>query len=226
MCSQRFDMTKLTPRALFSFLIHALLLGSLSLAPTMASADHLEGGAESMEADPDRLVRVIVDKFKSELRKTRGKGKGHRRRIIDELIAEYVTPYTDFDHMTREIFQDHWEVIDEKGLADEALNTVSSIFHRIQINGLTAYSDQRIRIFTADVKGDQARVHMKVDAFKTFTLDMYLHLREDGHWRVYDMALIGNSFNEIMRKGFGILIERKGLEHALGDVSVRMEGEV
>lgn len=202
------------------------LVGMLS-APAMPTyADHLTGGEATAESDPDRLIREIVKTFKSQLRKTRGKGKGHRRKIIDELIAEYVTPYTDFDFMTRSIFEEHWDEINEQGLADEALNTVSSIFHRIQINGLTAYSDQRIRIFTADVEGEQARVHMKVDAFKTFTLDMYLHLREDGHWRIYDMALIGNSFNDVMRKGFGILIDRKGLATALGDVSVRMEGEV
>ncbi len=197
--------------ALFAALVCALAL--------LATPVHAEANS------PDHLIRDAVTAFKKNLRNIRGKSIEERQALARKHIDEHVTPNTDFRLMAERIFADHWDEIQARGLVEEAVGKVRSIYLRIQVNALANYSNQRIRVFTADVKGEFARVHMKVDAFKTFTIDVYLQLREDGHWKIYDMAVIGASFVDAMKRGFGLIIAEKGVDGALVDDSFRMEGE-
>lgn len=201
-------------------LFSGILVVAFAAATLIATPAHAEAGAT-----PDYLIRDAVKAFKKNLRHLRGKSIEERQALARKHIDEHVTPNTDFRLMAERIFADHWAEIEAQGLVDEAVEKVRSIYLRIQVNALANYSNQRIRVFTADVEGEFARVHMKVDAFKTFTIDVYLQLREDGHWKIYDMAVIGASFVDAMKRGFGIIIAKRGLDGALQDESFRMEGE-
>ncbi len=199
-------------KMLARFLAAAVTILMFATTPAFAVA---EDASALPKPSPDKLIRDAVKSFKKNLRNIRGKSLQERIVQARKHIDEHVTPHTDFRLMTERVFADHWEDIEREGLVDVAISRIRAEYLRIQVNAIAKFKRRRIRVFDAKIEGEYARVHVTIRAMKTVTVDVFLHLREDGHWKIYDMAIIGSSFVESMKSGYGDLIAEHGLKVAL-----------
>ncbi len=188
------------------------------------------------EPDPDALphhiVQSIIQGFTQRLRETRGKPDEVRDKMLGELVDHHFQRFLDIEHVTREIFADHWAVIDERGLALQAQATVRQAVRERYVNALKNYDRQRIRVFKARVSadaettGEDARVHLKVDAaIKTLPLDVYFHRAQDGGWLIQDVKVLGTSIVDAGRAAVERGVKLFGLERVLDKLNIDGEME-
>lgn len=201
-------------------LVLPLFLAMVIALPHSLPVAHGHEGHD--ETTPDQLIREGVKSFKRNLRNIRGKSKSERRAQAQKHIDQHVTPHTDFRLMAERVFVDHWREIEARGLVNVAVSRVRTEYLRIQVDALAKFNRQKIRVFDAKIEGNDARVHLEVRAFKTITIDVFLSLREDGHWKIYDMAIVGASFVDSLREGYSEVINKRGLDYALANSAVHM----
>lgn len=210
-------------------LLLSLLLGWQAVA-------WAEQAAPDKESDPDALphhiVKSIIEGFKLRLRETRGKPPEVREKMIGELVDHHFQRFLDIESVTREIFFDYWDVIEERGLALQAQATVRQAVRKRYINALKNYDRQRIRVFKARVKadteteGENARVHLTVDArIKTLPLDVYFNRGANGEWLIQDVKVLGTSVVEAGRAAVERGVKIVGLEKVLDELNIDGENE-
>ncbi len=174
------------------------------LAPPPASAEET--------LPPEALVKNVVDVYRYASRRLRGKPEDVRHRLLVDLVNEKIMPTIDYPHVTREIFTNHWATLEEMGRAEEAITAVEDAFRARYVQSLKAFTNLKIRIFKAQIEGNRARVHVKVDAFNTFGNDVYFHRTEDGTWKVVDVSIVGLSIVGAVRQAVDKGVEAFGYE--------------
>lgn len=187
------------------------------------------------EPDPDALphhiVKSIIQGFKQRLRETHGKPDDVREKMIGELVDHHFQRFLDIEDVTRRIFSEHWDVIEERGLALQAQATVRQAVRQRYVNALKNYDRQRIRVFKARTQRDdesereKSRVHLTVDArIKTLPLDVYFHKGKDGEWLIQDVKVLGTSIVDAGQAAVSRGVRVLGLDAVLDKLT--LDGEV
>lgn len=176
---------------------------------------------------PHHIVTNIIDTFTERLEQVHGKPADVREEMIGELVDQHFSAYLDMETISREIFGEHWTVLEEQGLTLQAMAKVRKSFRKRYIKAISKYDRQRIRVFRTKVDrsddGD-ARVHVKVDArLKTLPVDVYFHQMPNGEWRIYDLKVLGTSFVYGGQKTFQAGIRHYGLDRVLNEIEMTVE---
>ncbi len=188
------------------------------------------------EPDPDALphhiVKSIIQGFKQRLRETHGKPDEVREKMIGELVDHHFQRFLDIEDVTQQIFAEHWDVIEERGLALQAQATVRQAVRQRYVNALKNYDRQRIRVFKARTQPDpetereKARVHLTVDAsIKTLPLDVYFHQNKDGDWLIKDVRVLGTSVVDAGQAAVSRGVRVLGLDAVLDKLTLDGESE-
>ncbi len=185
-----------------------LLCLCLAVAQPVSAAD--PGVAE--DAPPEALVKNIVDTFRYASRKLRAKSEDMRQKLLVDLVNRQVMPWIDYPYMTHEIFINHQDELAARGMTEDAVKGVEDAFRARFVKALRAYTNYKIRVFKAQIEGDTARVHVKVDAYNTFGSDVYLRRNAAGHWKVIDVHIVGASIVEAVRKAVDKGVEAYGYD--------------
>lgn len=193
--------------------IHGFAMAWLACLLVLVGSATVPRAAAAEEAlPPEALVKTVVDVYRYASRRLRGKPEEVRHRMLVDLVNEKIMPTIDYPHVTREIFTNHWDHLEEMGRAEEAVQAVEDAFRARYVQSLKVFSDMKIRIFKAQIEGDRARVHVKVDAFNTYGNDVYFHRAEDGHWKVVDVNIVGLSIVDAVRRAVDKGVEAFGYE--------------
>lgn len=187
--------------------VSAILFWMLALGPLATRAEE--------PLPPEALVKTVVDTFRYASRRLRGKNEEVRHRLLVDLVNEKIMPTIDYPYVTREIFVNHWETLESQGKAEDAVRAVEDAFRARYVKALKAYTNMKIRVFKAQIEGDRARVHVKVDAFNTYGSDVYFHRDAAGHWKVIDVNVVGASIVDAVRKAVDKGVEAYGYDRVL-----------
>ncbi len=182
----------------------------LALLPGGASLPRMAAAGETLP--PEALVKTVVDVYRYASRRLHGKPEAVRHRMLVDLVNEKIMPTIDYPHVTREIFTNHWASLEEAGRAEEAVTAVEDAFRARYVQSLKAFNNLKLRVFKAQIEGDRARVHVKVDAFNTFGNDVYFHRAADGSWKVVDVHIVGLSIVDAVRQAVDKGVEAYGYE--------------
>ncbi len=178
---------------------------------------------------PHHIVTDIIDTFTARLEQVHGKPEDVREEMIGELVDQHFSAYLDMEAISREIFGEHWKILEEQGLTLQAMAKVRQSFRKRYIKAISKYNRQRIRVFRTRVdrnEGGDARVHLKVDSrLKTLPVDVYFHQMPNGEWRIYDLKVLGTSFVYAGQKTFQAGIRHYGLDKVLNQIEMVVEDD-
>ena len=194
--------------------------------------------ANKAAADPGAVIKKISRQFIMAL-------KRHRTTIkknpveVQKLVYQYIMPHYDLMFTTRLILGRYWDSAspsERKAFAQAFINHLIAVFEK----EIVSYSNDRVQVLPFQSSTQQQFVSVNtlvhISGHKPVAVG-YVMRKSDGHWKIFDVKVMGISFvltyrnqyqSEIKRTGLQVLIKhlrKEQLPHK-GDVSGALPGSM
>lgn len=198
-------------RRLFSIL--ALWVGLLFLGAVAAQA---------AQQGPQELVESTADTVLKKLKEQREELEKNPSGIYD-LVNQYILPHFDFERMSRWVLGRYWRQATPEQ-QDRFVKEFRTLLVRTYATSLLEYVDQKIVYLPmrGDPASGEVTVRSEVQQPGGFpipvTYDLY---KNDGEWKVYDVAIDNVSLVANYRASFGREVRQKGLDSLIEQLAER-----
>jgi phospholipid transport system substrate-binding protein len=205
------------PLVYFRLAAVSVLLLSVLLAPAAARA--------AGDVSPQELVRETSSRMLKALREERELIANNPEHLY-ELVSTIVLPYFDFERMSMWVLGKNWRT----ATADQRVQFVEQfrqLLVRTYGTALSEYSDEEIIYLPVLGDGKQERVTVRTEieqAGSTIPISYSMYKAHDG-WKVYDVVISGVSLVTNYRSTFSSIIEDKGMDSLIRQMSERSDGK-
>ncbi len=172
--------------------------------------------ASANTAEAEALVKRVTEEVLSILREDKQIRDGDRKRAA-ELIENRIAPHFDFERMTALAVGRAWRQA-EPAQREALIREFRELLVRTYSNALTNYRDQTVAFRPARPgnDADEAIVRSVVEQPGVAPVPIEYRLaRQDGEWKVYDVAVNNVSLVTSYRGSFATELSSGGIEGLL-----------
>ena len=178
--------------------------------------------AEELTA-PQKLVKDASDMMLASLEDNKAELESDPDKIY-KLVENQLTPYFDFEKMTKLALGKNWRGLDKKQQA-QFVEEFRLLLIRTYSTAMLEYSDQQINMlpFRDDLSRKRVNVPMEIIQPSGPSIPMALSLYENdsNEWKVYDVRIDGISLVTNYRSSFATEIRNKGADQLIADLAQR-----
>ncbi|HBA35350.1 MAG TPA: toluene tolerance protein [Gammaproteobacteria bacterium] len=198
-------------------LIVSLLGVFLFCLNTVVVADDVHPAQQRVEQSVNSIFNIL----KAEREKIQ-----QDRAYQDQIVAKYVTPYLDFEGMSKLAVGKNWRIA-TPNQQQQLIQEFKTLLLNTYTKSLAEYSDQSIQFkpFRTGDRDDRANVFADILQTNGPSIPMQFRLRLVGsEWLVYDIAIDGISLVTTYRTSFTTEINRSGVEGLIASLAKKNSG--
>jgi phospholipid transport system substrate-binding protein len=175
-------------------------LVTLGLGAALASAGE---PTDQLRQRIDRVIALLQDP------KLAGDGKADERRAVVRKVADEIF---DFRQTAQRALGPHWRTR-TPAEQDEFARLFADLLEHSYLSKIEQYGGEKVAYSGESVDGASATVRTKIRTPKGAEIPVdYRMLREQGHWRVYDVVIEGVSLVGNYRTQFNKVIQTSSYE--------------
>lgn len=206
-------MKSLQKSVVQAFVVAALLAGAgmAFAADTTPAPATGTAPAPLPTDDPGKLVKAAAEGMLKDLDANRDEYRKDPSKV-NALVDKWLLPHFDTAYSARLVLGRHWRDASE----DQRKRFVSAFYQSLLRNygsALADFTSDRMKIFPAQVSGDNATVRTEIKRSNGTRIPVNYSLRKtpDG-WKAWDVVIEGISYVKSFREDFGAEIDQKGLD--------------
>lgn len=165
-------------------------------------------------ADPESLVHDTTERMLAKLKSERSQIKEHPERIYG-LVDDIVLPHFDFERMSRWVLGKNWRKA-EPPQQQRFIEEFRNLLVRTYATALTEYNDQTVHYLPSRIQPSDTEVTVKTEILPpggtAIPVDYSLYKRDDGAWKVFDVAVDGLSLVGNYRSNFANEVRTGGID--------------
>lgn len=161
---------------------------------------------------PEQLVQKITQEVLDSIKSDKQLAAGDKQKAI-KLAEEKVLPYIDFEEATRLAVGRAWAKAtpeQKKKLVAEFRNMLV----RTYSNAIGEYQGQNLKVLPTRGKQDPQDTTVRTQFVRPGAppLPIDFQMRNDGGWKVYDIAVEGVSLVLTYRSEFDVVVKQEGID--------------
>jgi len=169
-------------------------------------------GSFAQETSPEQLVQKITNEVLEAVKGDKQLAAGDKQKAV-KLAEEKVLPYIDFEEATRLAVGRAWAKAtpeQKKKLVAEFRNMLV----RTYSNAIGEYQGQNLKVLPSRGKQDPQDTTVRTQFVRPGAppLPIDFQMRNDGGWKVYDIAVEGVSLVLTYRSEFDAVMKQEGID--------------
>jgi len=169
-------------------------------------------GSFAQETNPEQLVQKITQEVLDSIKSDKQLAAGDKQKAI-RLAEEKVLPYIDFEEATRLAAGRAWA----KATPEQKKTLVSefrNMLVRTYSNAIRGYEGQTLKVLPSRGKQDPQDTTVRTQFVRAGAppLPIDFQMRNDGGWKVYDIAVEGVSLVLTYRSEFDAVVKQDGID--------------
>lgn len=201
-----------------------IALFSLLLALGLGAGASLGAGAEALP--PDVLVKSTAQDVLAIIKQDKDIQSGNSQKVL-ELVEKKVLPHFDFGHMTMLAVGKHWAKA-SPSQKSELTSQFRAMLVRTYSAALTNYRDQVVEYKPFKMAASDTEVIVKTSikqpGGQPIPIDYSLE-KQDGGWKIYDLAVDGVSLVTNYRSSFNAEIQNAGIDGLIKTLAAKNRSE-
>jgi phospholipid transport system substrate-binding protein len=169
-------------------------------------------GSLAQETSPEQLVQKITNEVLESIKSDKQLAAGDKQKAV-KLAEEKVLPYIDFEEATRLAVGRAWAKAtpeQKKRLVAEFRNMLV----RTYSNAIGEYQGQTLKVLPSRGKQDPQDTTVRTQFVRPGgpPLPIDFQMRNEGGWKVYDIAVEGVSLVLTYRSEFDAVVKQEGID--------------